>query len=231
MIVPSSVELVAIHERGEELSLGNHYFATQLEFAYAQHSKNLKRHVDWIDTRFPSKFADLTQKVMFPILPEDLLEDLQAQGKRNASELEVAEKLITHYPLPFMLLKKMHEYSRATETVCKRLQVYLGLTQHALMQRFNTSPSPTAEEAAGIANRMIRDTLDITPQMARVISHAQVSEWYESYMKNVGTIAFHPLQRHFVMPPTFIEAYHLMQEGKQLVTVHYTSEDLARGKK
>ena len=147
MIVPSSVELVAIHERGEELSLGNHYFATQLEFAYAQHSKNLKRHVDWIDTRFPSKFADLTQKVMFPILPEDLLEDLQAQGKRNASELEVAEKLITHYPLPFMLLKKMHEYSRATETVCKRLQIYLGLTQHALMQRFNTSPPPPRQRS------------------------------------------------------------------------------------
>jgi hypothetical protein len=199
-----------------------------LEFSYAQHTKKLKSHIDWLDKKFPSKFVDLTQKVHFPILPEEFLEDLQQQGKRNTLELTNAEKLIAMYPLPVSLLKKMADYDRATETVCKRLHIYLGLTQKELMDYHSESHSVTPEGSANIVNGAMRRALDIEPRIARVVSHARIEEWYDSFVKNVNSVAFQPIQRHLLMPSTFLEAYRLRNNNERLVSVMYKPEDKKR---
>jgi len=78
-------DYVAIHERGEELSLGDHYFASQLEWALATHDKKSKKYITFVDNEAPGKFVDLTQKVDFPIIPEELREYLEKEKPVNLS--------------------------------------------------------------------------------------------------------------------------------------------------
>jgi hypothetical protein len=145
-------DFVAIHERGEQLSLGDHYFASQLEFALASKRRVMGKYVQFIDREAPTKFVDLAQKVHFPILPEELVDFLKSQGKRNDEELRIAEKLIDKYPLPLGVLKLMEKYDNATETVCEAIRKGVGFTQYALAELFAgkapekyTHPQQTAD--------------------------------------------------------------------------------------
>ena len=71
--MPANVPFISIHERGEEISLGDHYFASQLEFAQVAKEAEEVGYGKFINTHHPSKFVDLTQKINFPILPKELV--------------------------------------------------------------------------------------------------------------------------------------------------------------
>lgn len=228
-LIPSElVDIVALHERGEEISFGDHYFASQLEFAFAQKEKKLKPHVEWIDKKYPSKFVDLTQKVHFPILPDELREFLNEQGKRKDIELRSAEELIENYPIPSTVLQKISKYERASETICKRFKLYAGLTQQELMNAFFSRGEKDPAKTADIVEKMMKNTLDIDPSLVRVASHLSVNEAYRFYTELVGKTVFQQTERHLIFPKTFLKAYKTFRDFGELVKVMYIPEDRDR---
>tara|TARA_Y100000310_G_scaffold339688_1_gene433166 strand:+ start:18630 stop:19325 length:696 start_codon:yes stop_codon:yes gene_type:complete len=98
------VDFAAIHERGEELSLGNHNFASKLEFALANKRGKLNEYLTFISKMYPDKnidvFRELEQDSGISNVPQELLDHLGNQGLRNEKELRLAEELIKKYPIP-----------------------------------------------------------------------------------------------------------------------------------
>ena len=223
-------ELVAIHERGEEISLGDHYFASQLEFALTGKQRKVRRYVSFVDENYPNKFVDLTQRVNFPILPEELVEYLTQQGKRNEQELERTEELIEQHPIPTTALRKMSKYEGITQEVCELLRKNIAFAQRIVYsESSNAFTSP--ETLANLVDEVLVSTLRSIPEdKARVVSRARVNEelryFDELVSKNVVRIA----RRNLDIPADFKSAYEDARKGERLVTVHYTVEDRARMK-
>ncbi len=230
MIPKGLIGPVAIHERGEEISLGNHFFASQLEFAWARWDPklSLNKYIDWIDKEYPNKFIDLTQKVLFPVLPQELLDFFSREGKRSAQELQKAEDLIRQYPLPDRALKLMERYENETLLFCEAVRYRIGRTQDKL---FNMSLKGelTPKKAAEIAHKELRNALlGFTPEEARVISRARAKEVLEVFHNIVGRDAYKFTNRHLNTPVDLGVAYKDAMNRRRLVNVIKTAEDLAR---
>jgi len=222
----SLADFVAIHERGEELSLGNHFFASKLEFAYVQSAKKMNQYVQFIDGHYPTKFIDLTQQVDFPILPEELLSMLAKQGKKNVQELDISEKLMDNYPLPTVVLKKMYSYDNITQAVDKFIKDFVGQTQKILYDEKIRTPNITPERVAEIINDMYRVTLTSIPQEGiRVISRNKINETLITCHKDLNYESMRLCERSISMIDSLDEAYRLALEGKKLVTANLTVED------
>lgn len=223
-MIPASLrDPVALHERGEEISLGDHFFASQLEFAFAKKRRFLKPYTQFIDENYPSKFIDLTQKVLFPILPEELADYLQTEGRRNPEELAQAETLIKNYPLSSEILKKMECYEAVTEKICKLFGSALGPTQmkfhsyHISQHEKQEITYPT--EIARIADDSLRAVLkNIHPGDARVVSRARVGEALLNICSALSRDCFHYTERHFYYPEDFSTAYQTALNNRPLIT-------------
>lgn len=212
-------ELVAFHERGEEISLGNHYFSSQLEFALAKKWKQVKDYIGFIDSKYPSKFVDLTEEVLFPILPEELTDFLTQQGRRNESELRTAERLIEEYPLPSEVLKFMDRYERKTEKVCELLKSGFSATQGEIIGiRLNRLTTP--EEINKIVNIRLTNIFEyIDGRLYEVVSKPRAEEMYRFVRKLIETEAYATLGKHLILPRTFEEAHFLSMQGKPLANI------------
>lgn len=230
-IIPNGLEdFVALHERGEELSIGDHYFASQLEFAYANKMRKIAPYINLIDKEYPSKFVDLTQRVMFPILPDELRDFLEKEGRNHFEELDDAEELIENYPIPVTVLRKMEKYERITERACSLIREAMGKTQDLILKT-SKSPDEFYEKAARIANNVFRNNLKgISPEVLKVSSHNRIENmWNQATLTINHDISFHsvgsgPTSR-IRFPTTFKEAYQLICEGKDFVEPVYTVED------
>jgi hypothetical protein len=229
-MVPRELEdFVAIHERGEEISHGNHFFASQLEFAYVSERGKLRKHIAWIDEAYPSKFIDLTQKVLFPILPQELLDFLTKEGKRNKEEIARAEELMKKHPLPSIVLKLMDKYESATAKVCEAIRQGVGIAQHKLylLSQGTTSYVPPEAAADAVNSLLTRILQSIPPEEARVISRAKADFQMNDFDKTVRPDAYKICQRHLTIPTEFGPAYKAAINSRRLVTVMETSEDKA----
>jgi hypothetical protein len=156
------VDFVALHERGEEISLGDHYFASRLEFAAAAMERKVKPYTAFIEKKYPSKFVDLTQKVLFPILPKELLAQLTAEGRRNEGELARAEELIEKYPIPTSVLRRMDKYESLNERVCwdlKSLSRQLRKAVDQTSMAIALPPDAMAEAMAEMYSRLLCNIL------------------------------------------------------------------------
>jgi hypothetical protein len=226
-------DFVALHERGEELSKGNHYFATQLEFADVGKKGKLNEYVKWIDKTMPSKFIDLTQKVLYPILPEDLREYLESERKGNGQkeqELATAEKMIGQYPLKSKVLKLMDKYGKITENVVDIIKKQVGPVQNTvhnlLYKRNDVLAVKATEDAADAVNQAMYQILNsIKHEDARVVSRAKVNEILEEFSKLVGGEVQHYTQRHIIIPASFDLAYKDFVNNRTLVVPKYKPED------
>jgi len=224
-------DFVAIHERGEEISLGDHYFSSQLEFALTKKRNSVMDYVRFVDRESPEKFTDLTQKVNFPILPQELIGFLTEQGKRSELELERAEQLIEKYPLPYIVLRKIVRYREITDNVCELLREKAGRTQYTVSKLYKPLDGiyPTPEELADAVDRVLSETLRaIRENEARVASRNRVNEQMQFFERLVGDEAYKITERHLRIPTDFDKAYKDAKEGKRLVSVRYTPEDRKR---
>ena len=220
-------DFIAVHERGEELSLGNHYFASQLEFALVNKDHKIRKYTSFINKKHPTKFVDLTQEVLYPVLPEELVEYLSNQGKRNEQELEKAEQLIEKYQIPTTVLRFMDKYNDATQTVCETIRKEIGITQNKLYELFKRGTSP--EEIADTINKELSDALiSVKPEQARGISRLRANEELRLFSELIRKGLFEKMKRHIYIPTDFETAYKDAVKGKRLVTVGYTVEDRVR---
>ena len=226
MIPKELTDFVAIHERGEEISLGNHYFASQLEFAYSNKRGKIMKYIKFIDEKYPSKFIDLAQEVFHPILPEELMEFLTQQGKRNQEEIEAAEELIETYPLSKSIISRMDKYGKTTDKIYEYLRVKAGETQRDIADLFEKNIYSSAEETADLVNNCLSTILTaIEPSEARVVSRAQVNDSFNNYKKFVDDVAYAKSRRHLNFPDNFELAYKDALNKRRLVTVIKTVED------
>jgi len=241
-LIPEKFEdFVAIHERGEEISLANHYFASQLEFALSSSRRKTMDYTGFIDAHYPGKFVDLTQEVHFPILPEELVDFLNEQGKRNEKELEIAERLIEKFPLPTAVLRLMKRYETATEQIEKRLYRELGILQNTLWglveqaQTIGAYTSP--EKAAYVLDRKFRKTLlGITEEDIRGVSPGRVNgamrilgEQIKDYFRKVISVGSVP--KNISIPYNFFEAREAAQQNKRVIATISRVEDRTRDRK
>ena len=230
-MIPANLrEPVALHERGEEISLGDHFFASQLEFAFAKKKRFLKPYTQFIDENHPSKFIDLTQRVLFPILPEELVDYLQTEGKGYAEELARAEALIKDYPLSPEILKKMECYEIITEKICKLFEGIFGATQMKFhdyhISRLEKQKITCPEEIVRIADDSLRAVLkNIHPNDARVVSCARVGETLLRICSLLSRDSFHYTERPFYYPEDFSTAYQAALNNRPLITSEIKVED------
>lgn len=223
-------EFVILHERGEELSLGNHYFASQLEFAMVSKTHKIRDYARYIDRNMPTKFVDLTEKYSHPILPDELREILDQQGKRNNKEAELAENIINKNPIPYTILKKMHKYESATEQVCKAILGARGTTQASIHQASaETFGRLQAEDAARLVNRHLAPALlTISPEEVRGVSPARASESLKEYKEIVWEMAANYVNGHVSIPHDFQEAYQKATNRHEIAQAHHTLETRKR---
>ena len=226
MIPKELTDFVAIHERGEEISLGNHYFASQLEFAYSNKRGKIIKYIKFIDEKYPSKFIDLAQEVFHPVLPEELMEFLTQQGKRNQEEVQAAEELIEKYPLSQYVISKMDKYGKITDKIYEYLRVKTGETQRDIADLFEKNLYSSAEETADLVNNCLSTILTvIDPSEARVVSRVQINHSFNNYKQFVNDVAYAKSGRHLNFPDNFELAYKDALNKRRLVTVIKTVED------
>lgn len=225
--VPSELhDFVALHERGEEISCGDHYFASQLEFALAAKRRKVRPYSGFIDQNFPTKFVDLTQKVNFPILPEELLEFLSHQGKRNEVELDNAQRLIEEYPLPTPILKRMAKYEGTNQRVEKKLHKLHNL-QLKTYQMF--AEGKTAGEVVDAIDTGLREGLStVTRDEYRVLVPPRINQKWQALYGTLSNDFHGQIGRHLVVPSNFGEAYEKAKAGRRLVEIETRVEDRAR---
>ena len=235
-------DFTAIHERGEELSLGDHYFASQLEFAYAQAKKQMKEYAKHIDKTSPRKFVDLTQKVLFPILPDELREfnevslrgDITLGMVQKVKERETAIDLIGKYPLPTGVLRKMDKYATVTEDLIYTFgdlnalindQVRLwgqsaGYARILGREVEQVSPEKVAQfvnDAFSIRFRSIR------PKQLRVASMFSVEDAFGKFVGEMKKVIGDYSGKKFEFPSSFEKAYELAKKKKAVVRVESQS--------
>jgi len=226
MVPKEFVDFVALHERGEELSSGNHYFASQLEFAYVGKRKKIRKYLDWIDKTYPSKFIDLTQEVIFPILPQEVLDIRSERGKRKKTELNRAKELIDKHPLPTPLLKIIDRYYEVNKSVMDKLRTMMGRTQYRISTHYSINAYDGPEEAARIANEEIIHTMSrIQPAEARVISKVQARDFLGILAKTISYDTMRFANRALTMPTDFDVLYQHALDGRDVVNVLYRAED------
>ena len=209
---PEFREDVALHERGEEISLGNHYFASQLEFAGVKKGRKTGKYIKWIDTEYPTKFVDLTENVC-SILPEELREELEKKGREN-KETYIAQDMINKYPLPAKVLELVVKYDDVNQQVEDLIRDCIGPCQQAVYT------ASTINEAVSAVNRIIIPAL-------RKISDKQAHVLVPSRMNAALDIPFKALREYFVkvtgkavlLTNDFFALYNLAKDGKQIVSM------------
>lgn len=221
-MIPEGLEdFVALHERGEELSRGNHYFASKLEFAYVGRRNKIRDYTKFIDSQYPSKFIDLTQEVHFPILPPELRAYLEEQEPQHTAEIEIAEKMIADKPIPTTILRKMVKYDDAANTVQKRIDSDVGKTQQLIWKEYN-KPKAAYSIADIIDERLSKVLRRVKPNEAKAIArHVSLQNYAEAVLHGI----YDQTHRHVQIEQDFLKAYSKVQKGERIVEVMKTVED------
>jgi hypothetical protein len=104
---PSFIEYGAVHERGEQATLGNHMLASKLEFAVAKVESKLSAFLDWAEDHYPGKLIDVCSYQVHLDLPpsEDLRRELESM--RSDEEAANVQKLIEEFEWPYSVLQKL----------------------------------------------------------------------------------------------------------------------------
>ncbi len=116
-IPESYIEYAAVHERGEQVTLGDHNLASKLEFSIAKIENNLVKYMTWIEEESPVKFADIFNYQTHLELPdsEEFRKDLETFT--SFEEAEVVKGMIERFEWPFSLLQKLTLYKKRSDEV------------------------------------------------------------------------------------------------------------------
>lgn len=109
------VEYVAVHEHGEEITMGLHELATLLEFAIAKKEKKLTPYLNWLERHYAIKFADVFSRHAHVVLPDS--ENLQRiMGVYGQGEYaKHVRGFIESFAWPYRALQKLSRYAQAVQ--------------------------------------------------------------------------------------------------------------------
>lgn len=105
-------EYVAVHEHGEEVTLGEHDLATRLEFSIAKKERKLTRYLTWLEEQAVEKFTDVFSKQTCLVLPdkEEFLQYLEMKSRQEYAAR--ISDLIQGMEWPAVALRKLNKYAR-----------------------------------------------------------------------------------------------------------------------
>ena len=114
---PEFLEYWAVHERGEQVTLGNHNLATKLEFLVATREQNIRHYIQWLEQNSPDHLANVFAYQMHLALPDD--EDFQAllQLSLQTEEVQLIRQSIEEFTWPYSLLQKLALYDKNNEKI------------------------------------------------------------------------------------------------------------------
>ncbi len=111
------LEYAAVHERGEQVTLGDHNLASKLEFTIAREEGKLTEYMGWLEERCPAKFADVFSYQTHLDLPaaDEFQEVLELSA--STEEATKVRQMIEAFEWPYRLLQKLTFYKKRNEEV------------------------------------------------------------------------------------------------------------------
>lgn len=128
----------AVHERGEQITLGDHNLASKLEFGIAKEENRLTEYMAWLEEYCPEKFADVFSYQTHLDLPAS--DEFQEVLKLSSSSEEATRvrQMIEEFEWPLTLLKKFELYQKQNEKV---VEIAVAALRTAEILAEETSPS------------------------------------------------------------------------------------------
>ena len=107
----------AVHERGEQVTLGDHNRASLLEFAVARAEKKLKAYMRWLEKHCPEKFADVFEYHTHLDFPDDAGFRAAVEAMAETDEARAVLDLIERFEWPISLLRKLEAYKKRGDEI------------------------------------------------------------------------------------------------------------------
>lgn len=148
------VEYVAVHEHGEEVTLGEHHLATKLEFAISQRDRKIAPYVQWLENHYPEKFSDVFSNQTRVILPDSQEFQQMLELKAKEEYAVNVRRMVEGFEWPFKILQKLSLYEhkgREAEALALRMCVVVGDIAKSLS---GDLPIPDAMAKLSAAMRM-----------------------------------------------------------------------------
>lgn len=119
---PVFLEYWAVHERGEQVTLGNHNLATKLEFSIAAKEKKIRHYIQWLEENSPDHLANVFAYQMHLELPDD--QDFQKllQLSLQTEEVRLIRQYIDEFEWPYSLLQKLTTYDKNNTAITQSLR-------------------------------------------------------------------------------------------------------------
>ncbi|MFO0704924.1 MAG: hypothetical protein U0517_03095 [Candidatus Andersenbacteria bacterium] len=114
------IDYAAVHERGEQVTLGDHNLASKLEFAIAAKEQKLRWYMEWTEATCPVKFADVFTYQVHVELPqgEEAAElDACLEVFQASAEAQAVRSMMEEFEWPMSLLRKLELYAEANDTM------------------------------------------------------------------------------------------------------------------
>lgn len=138
---PKFLEFWAIHERGEQVTLGNHNLATKLEFAIAAKEKKIRQYINWLEANSPDHLANVFAYQMHLELPDDDEFQKLLQLSMQTEEVQLIRQYIEEFQWPYSLLQKLNLYDRNNKKITEALQKASGDLSYFVSNSYGLEPA------------------------------------------------------------------------------------------
>lgn len=186
------LQYVAVHEHGEEATLGQHDLATKLEFAISKQEREITRYLQWLEDRYPEKFTDVFANQTRIVLPDS--DEFQAvlNLRSQAEYAQRVREMIEGFEWPYRLLQKLSLYERKSRDV-------EDLIRKACASAVNIAGGmPTSmalSEVVGKVREVLAAYLRPVKEGARFICWPRAKEVYREARSSIATAFDHTRER------------------------------------
>lgn len=128
-IPQENIEYGAVHERGEQVTLGDHNLASKLEFSIAKKEKRLTKYMSWIEKNYPQKFADVFSYQTHLQLPASDVFQSILELSISSQEALSTKKLIESFHWPYKVLQRLSLYKKKNEEALRVIRKAFRLAE------------------------------------------------------------------------------------------------------
>ena len=176
------IQYVAIHEHGEEVTLGEHNLAIKLEFAIAKREQKISRYVCWWEEHSLVRFVDVFSHQSVIVLPdsEEFQEMLELKSK--AEYAQRVRTMIEDFSWPYRVLQKLSRYNKLSQEVEGRLMGGLSVTVKAAQ---DLTLRHSISEALEILEAALEPFLRTAQENSQYICWPRLKEKYRELRRDV----------------------------------------------
>ena len=186
-------EYAAVHERGEQVTVGDHTAATKLEFSVAKKERQLGEYMSWIEASYPGKFSDVFNYQTHVALPQSETFQEILEKSLLSEEAQVVQELIQSFEWPRIVLDKLMQYKKKND----RIRTIIVTAFRATEDCFIHSSGKTIKETIDRAHAVFRNELSCVKKEDLMIyaSIPALSASWEELFRNLGDFFFSYLDK------------------------------------